>query len=96
MRKKESKEAVKKRTASVQRVLTRLLNCEMSLVDELGFDPVDAGSLEQSLRQQPGTREGCLVSTQVQQIGGSVRRVRQCNSRLRAVSFKFEDGQSYY
>lgn len=27
----------------------------MSLVDELGFDPVDAGSLEDSWRQQPGT-----------------------------------------
>ena len=27
----------------------------MELVDELGFDPVDAGSLEQSWRQQPGT-----------------------------------------
>jgi hypothetical protein len=24
-------------------------------VDELGFDPVDAGSLEDSWRQQPGT-----------------------------------------
>lgn len=27
----------------------------MKLVDELGFDPVDAGSLEESWRQQPGT-----------------------------------------
>lgn len=27
----------------------------MSLVDELGFDPVDAGTLEDSWRQQPGT-----------------------------------------
>jgi predicted dinucleotide-binding enzyme len=27
----------------------------MHLVDELGFDPVDAGSLEDSWRQQPGT-----------------------------------------
>jgi predicted dinucleotide-binding enzyme len=27
----------------------------MRLVDELGFDPVDAGSLEDSWRQQPGT-----------------------------------------
>lgn len=27
----------------------------MRLVDELGFDPVDAGSLENSWRQQPGT-----------------------------------------
>jgi predicted dinucleotide-binding enzyme len=24
-------------------------------VDELGFDPVDAGSLDESWRQQPGT-----------------------------------------
>ena len=27
----------------------------MRLVDELGFDPVDAGSLAESWRQQPGT-----------------------------------------
>jgi predicted dinucleotide-binding enzyme len=27
----------------------------MQLVDELGFDPVDAGSLDESWRQQPGT-----------------------------------------
>jgi predicted dinucleotide-binding enzyme len=25
------------------------------LVDELGFDPVDAGSLDESWRQEPGT-----------------------------------------
>lgn len=27
----------------------------MKLIDELGFDPVDAGSLDESWRQQPGT-----------------------------------------
>jgi len=27
----------------------------MSLVDELGFDPVDAGSIDESWRQQPGS-----------------------------------------
>ena len=27
----------------------------MQLVDDLGFDPVDAGSIEESWRQQPGT-----------------------------------------
>jgi predicted dinucleotide-binding enzyme len=26
-----------------------------ALIDELGFDPVDGGSLEESWRQQPGT-----------------------------------------
>ncbi len=31
----------------------------MGLVDELGFDPVDAGGLEQSWRQQPGTPVYC-------------------------------------
>ena len=39
----------------------------MRLVDELGFDPVDAGTLDDSWRQQPGTpvyaaglrRRGC-------------------------------------
>ncbi len=27
----------------------------MALVDQLGFDPVDAGGLDQSWRQQPGS-----------------------------------------
>ena len=27
----------------------------MGLVDELGFDPVDSGTLDESWRQQPGT-----------------------------------------
>src|SRR5262249_27396306 len=27
----------------------------MTLVDQLGFDPVDAGSIDESWRQQPGT-----------------------------------------
>jgi predicted dinucleotide-binding enzyme len=27
----------------------------MRLIDELGFDPVDAGSIDESWRQQPGT-----------------------------------------
>jgi 8-hydroxy-5-deazaflavin:NADPH oxidoreductase len=27
----------------------------MKLVDQLGFDPVDAGTLDDSWRQQPGT-----------------------------------------
>jgi predicted dinucleotide-binding enzyme len=27
----------------------------MALVDELGYDPVDAGRLDESWRQQPGT-----------------------------------------
>jgi predicted dinucleotide-binding enzyme len=27
----------------------------MDLVDQLGFDPVDAGGLDDSWRQQPGT-----------------------------------------
>jgi len=27
----------------------------MALVDELGFDPVDAGSIDDSWRQQPGS-----------------------------------------
>ena len=27
----------------------------MRLVDELGFDPIDAGGIEESWRQQPGT-----------------------------------------
>lgn len=31
-----------------------------TLVDELGFDPVDGGTLEQSWRQQPGTPTYCL------------------------------------
>lgn len=31
----------------------------LRLVDELGFDPVDAGSLDESWRQQPGTPAYC-------------------------------------
>jgi predicted dinucleotide-binding enzyme len=31
----------------------------MALVDELGFDPVDAGGLDESWRQQPGTPVYC-------------------------------------
>jgi len=27
----------------------------MDLIDELGFDPVDSGTLSESWRQQPGT-----------------------------------------
>jgi len=27
----------------------------MALIDELGFDPVDAGSIDESWRQQPGS-----------------------------------------
>jgi predicted dinucleotide-binding enzyme len=27
----------------------------MRLIDELGFDPVDAGALDESWKQQPGT-----------------------------------------
>ena len=32
----------------------------MGLVDELGFDPVDAGTLSQSWRQQPGSSAYCM------------------------------------
>ena len=32
----------------------------MALVDELGFDPVDAGTLSQSWRQQPGSPAYCM------------------------------------
>jgi predicted dinucleotide-binding enzyme len=31
----------------------------MRLVDELGFDPVDAGRIDESWRQEPGTRVYC-------------------------------------
>ena len=31
----------------------------MDVVNETGFDPVDAGSLDESWRQQPGTRAYC-------------------------------------
>ncbi len=38
----------------------------MRLVDELGFDPVDAGALEESWRQQPGTPWYTMVLNAVQ------------------------------
>lgn len=34
-------------------------NVVLRLVDELGFDPVDAGGLDESWRQQPGTPAYC-------------------------------------
>jgi predicted dinucleotide-binding enzyme len=41
----------------------------MELVDELGFDPVDASGLDDSWRQQPGTpaASGILSADQLRQ-----------------------------
>jgi predicted dinucleotide-binding enzyme len=35
----------------------------LRLVDELGFDAVDAGGMDESWRQQPGTRSTLRTST---------------------------------
>ena len=56
------------------------------LVDEIGFDPVDAGSLAESWRQQPGTPVygPAFVATGVQ------RSLSQA-SRERSVEFRAEE-----
>jgi len=50
----------------------------LRLVDELGFDPVDAGSLDESWRQQPGTPAYCrdLESTALQRALAEADRSR--------------------
>jgi predicted dinucleotide-binding enzyme len=35
--------------------VARPKNLALDLVDQLGFDPVDAGPIDESWRQQPGT-----------------------------------------
>jgi 8-hydroxy-5-deazaflavin:NADPH oxidoreductase len=55
----------------------------MQLVDELGFDPVDAGPLEESWRQQPGTP---VYTTDLDAAG--VRRALNQASRERRPEFR--------
>jgi 8-hydroxy-5-deazaflavin:NADPH oxidoreductase len=55
----------------------------MQLVDELGFDPVDAGPLEESWRQQPGTP---VYTTDLDAAG--VRRALSQASRERRPEFR--------
>jgi 8-hydroxy-5-deazaflavin:NADPH oxidoreductase len=55
----------------------------MKLVDELGFDPVDAGGLDESWRQQPGTP---VYATDFNAEG--VRRALQEASRKRPQQFQ--------
>ncbi len=58
----------------------------MRLVDELGFDPVDAGSLADSWRQQPGTPAyaGDLDAPRLQQALAAAERSRLPEYRSRA------------
>jgi 8-hydroxy-5-deazaflavin:NADPH oxidoreductase len=55
----------------------------MQLVDELGFDPVDAGPLSESWRQQPGTP---VYGTDLDQDG--VRRALESASKERRPEFR--------
>jgi predicted dinucleotide-binding enzyme len=55
----------------------------MDLVDQLGFDPVDAGSLDESWRQQPGTP---VYGTDLDAAG--VARALQEASRERPADFR--------
>ena len=58
----------------------------MRLVDELGFDPVDAGSLEESWRQQPGTPcyTGDLDATRLKEALAAADRSRLSEYRQKA------------
>ncbi|HEX4684822.1 MAG TPA: hypothetical protein VH277_19040 [Gemmatimonadaceae bacterium] len=54
----------------------------MRLVDDLGFDPIDAGSLDESWRQQPGSP---VYGTD--QNADGVRRALESASRERPADF---------
>lgn len=58
----------------------------MKLIDDLGFDPVDAGTLNESWRQQPGTPAYCtnLGSDELQKALSSTNRER--SQRIRKVA----------
>jgi len=49
----------------------------LRLVDEVGFDPVEGGDLDDSWRQQPGTPAYCQTSTPLLSSARSSRRCRR-------------------
>src|SRR5262249_13728504 len=55
------------------------------LVDELGFDPVDAGELDNSWRQQPGTPAYCHDLA-----AGALRRALAAADRSRIAEYRAE------
>jgi hypothetical protein len=65
----------------------------MQLVDDIGFDPVDAGTMDESWRQQPGTPgylkddiAACAVRWRKRRrnanLNGALRRTAQAHSSL--------------
>ena len=63
----------------------------MRLINELGFDPIDDGSLDESWRQQPGTPvyDKALDSVAVRQALAEARKERQPEWRARSAPEKF-------
>lgn len=57
----------------------------LRLVDELGFDPVDAGGLDESWRQQPGTPAYCQDLD-----AGALRRALAAADRDQLVEYRVQ------
>lgn len=62
----------------------------MDLVDQLGFDPVDAGGIDDSWRQQPGTP---VYTSDLDATG--VRRALQQASRERPAAFRASGAEAH-
>lgn len=60
----------------------------LSLIDDLGFDGLDAGPLAESWRQQPGTPAYCTELTASELEGALARAVKERSPRLRDLSLK--------
>lgn len=68
----------------------------MKLVDDAGFDPVDAGSLADSWRQQPGTPAYCteLTRDELEKALGLADRDKAPKQRETLIAYFFEAGDS--
>lgn len=66
----------------------------MQLVDDAGFDPVDAGSLAESWRQQPGTPAYCteLTRDELQKALAQADKEKAPQQRETLISYFFEAG----
>lgn len=62
-----------------------------SLVEQLGFDPVDGGELEQSWRQQPGTPIYCTDMNAVQMRVGLAETIRENIGQYRESRDQLQD-----
>ncbi|WHU04300.1 NAD(P)-binding domain-containing protein [Sphingomonas sp. NIBR02145] len=75
---------------------TEAKNRVIGLIDDLGFDGIDAGPLEESWRQQPGTPAYCTELTAPELRKALDRAVKERSPKLRDLSLKrleaFGDG----